>query len=431
LVSAGLLHMNEGDLVAGRYRLLRPIGAGAMGTVWAARHELLGRDFALKLTSISPRAGADIRARFLREAQIVGKLRHPNVVDVADVGDVGPGTGLYLAMELLEGQSLAERIAEHGPFDPPEALAVASEVCRGLAAAHAAGVVHRDIKPENIFLARGPSGRIVPKLLDFGISKATGSGQALITLDGQLFGTPAYMSPEQALGEVNVDLRTDVWSLGVVLYEMLTGRRPFLAESYPALLPLIADKDFTPLPDSVPADIREIIVRCLAKPKAARFPSADALRQALDTARGAPNGVSVHSDPIERPRARKRALGLPLPSSHWTLIAAGIAAAVVIGAIRWRSDRSARAGRPPAAALLAGSAASPAAAPSPPAPLPTASAGVSAAASASAAPAGALPSAEAASEPALPPKTQKPAPSSRVRPPGSAKAVTKVNSAGF
>jgi serine/threonine-protein kinase len=143
-------------LIAGRYRLLRPIGRGASGTVWAAQHELLGREFALKIAGVGQRMGLDARARFLREVQIVGRLRHPNIVDIADAGEVGPGEGLYLAMELLEGKSLAQYLATNGPMPPAEALAVTAEVCRALSAAHGAGVVHRDIKPENIFLANDP-----------------------------------------------------------------------------------------------------------------------------------------------------------------------------------------------------------------------------------------------------------------------------------
>src|SRR5262249_33337799 len=163
--------VKQGDVVAGRYRLLRPIGAGAMGSVWAARHELLGRDFAIKFASIPAKAGPEARARFLLEAQTVGRLRDPNIVDVADVGEAEPNGGLYLAMELLEGQSLAERIKHAGPLLAHEALSVAIEVARGLGSAHAAGIVHRDIKPENIFLAKGSGRGVIPKLLDFGVSK--------------------------------------------------------------------------------------------------------------------------------------------------------------------------------------------------------------------------------------------------------------------
>ncbi|MFO0756114.1 MAG: serine/threonine-protein kinase [Byssovorax sp.] len=329
--------LREGDLVAGRYRLIRRIGGGSMGEVWAARHELLARDFALKVAAVPVRSGAQIRARFLREAQIIGHLRHPNVVDVADVGELEGSAHLYLAMELLEGQSLAERIDARGPLDPSETLAIAIEICRGLAAAHAAGVIHRDIKPENIFLARGASGGIVPKLVDFGISKRDGS--AIVTLPGQLFGTPAYMSPEQALGELDIDHRTDLWSLGVVLFEMLTATHPFTAESYPALLPLIAEGPTPALPPEVPPSVQAIVQRCLEKSRKERFQSADALREALESAQsdiGAP--VSRRSTPpVERPHALPsyRPVRQPARSLSQLLIGGallvGLGAAVAVG----------------------------------------------------------------------------------------------------
>ncbi|MDI1448782.1 serine/threonine-protein kinase [Polyangium sp. 6x1] len=334
--------MNEGDLVAGRYRLLRPIGRGAMGTVWAGRHELLGRDFALKFASLPVRAGPEARARFLHEAQAIGRLRHPNVVDVADFGEVAPGGGLYLAMELLEGQSLAARIEEQGALRPSEAVAIAAEIARGLAAAHAAGIVHRDIKPENIFLSRGARGGFVPKLLDFGISKQQQADETLAAMNGVPFGTPAYMSPEQALGELDVDHRSDVWSLGVVLHEMIAGKHPFVAPNYQALMTKIAESPPLPLDASVPEVVRGIVTKCLQKNPADRFADADALAGALEDALariGPSNDVAIERQralPSLRPaKASSPKRG---PALAAVVVAAGLLAALAVVGLGGRRE---------------------------------------------------------------------------------------------
>ncbi|MRG91217.1 protein kinase domain-containing protein [Polyangium spumosum] len=349
--------MNEGDLVAGRYRLLRPIGRGAMGTVWAGRHELLGRDFALKFATLPVRAGPEARERFLHEAQAIGRLRHPNVVDVADFGEVAPGGGLYLAMELLEGQSLAARIEEQGALRPSEAAAIAAEIARGLSAAHAAGIVHRDIKPENIFLARGARGGLVPKLLDFGISKQR-SDEASPSTNGAPIGTPAYMSPEQALGELDVDHRTDVWSLGVVLHEMLAGKHPFVAPNYQALMTKIAESPPAPLDASVPEVVRVIVSRCLQKNPSERYTDADALAAALEDALariGPPADVSIERSralPSLRPPGSPGAADAP-PSRRGPALAAALLVAIGLLAglavIGLRSGREADPAPPPPA----------------------------------------------------------------------------------
>jgi serine/threonine-protein kinase len=364
-----------------------------MGKVWAARHEMLGRDFALKFATLPVRAGPEARARFMREAQTVGRLRHPNVVDVADFGEVEPGGGLYLAMELLEGSSLAERIAQHGVLRPREAAAIAVEIARGLSAAHAAGIVHRDIKPENIFLAKSPGGGVMPKLLDFGISKQK-EDETLATLGGLSLGTPAYMSPEQALGELDVDHRSDIWSLGVVLYEMLSGRHPFVAPNYQALLPKIADDSPAALDPAVPAKLRSIVARCLEKRREDRYPDADALGAALEEALDAlgkpePGGLVVertrklpslrppgqpsvappaaHSPPAAMAPASRRG---PTGAIALALGVVVVAAAGVLGVFLLRAPRgTAPAGPTPSTVAVAP--ASPAPTPQP-APQPTA-----------------------------------------------------------
>ena len=383
------------DIIAGRYRLLRPVGAGAMGTVWAARHELVGRDYAIKIASSTAR---DARELFLREVRIVGALRHRNVVDIADAGEADDD-GLYLAMELLEGESLADRIAR-APLPPEDALAIAAGVCLGLAAAHAAGVIHRDVKPENVYLAREPSGAIIPKLLDFGVSSIRGASGA-----GRLYGTPAYMSPEQALGAPDVDHRVDLWATGVMLYEMLTGRRPFDAESYPALLPIIIEQPHPPLPASIPRDVADVVDRCLAKAIADRYPSADALLEAIVHVRG--------GDAVEGLRAPAR----PAPARR-TAIAAVIAAIAVVGigaaVAAQRSDT-------PTAALAASAPTEPNEAPSAsvvvevPAPPPSPASSV----------------ASTATSTAPKPTSAAPARAASAAPPRPKAPVTKVDSAGF
>lgn len=414
--------MKQGDAIAGRYRLLRPVGSGATGTVWAARHELLGREFALKIAGGGEHTTHRMRELFLREVQIVGKLRHPNIVDIADAGELGPGEGLYLTMELLRGESLAQRIAR-GPLPPADAMAIAAAVCRGLGAAHEAGVVHRDLKPENIFLARGLAGGVVPKLLDFGVSSARG----VPTLDpGRIFATPAYMSPEQALGEDECDARTDVWALGVVIYEMLTGRHPFTAHSYAALLPLIIEAPYPPLPETIPAEVCSVVAGCLAKDRTDRYPGAEELRAAIERARAAlpapdpgttASGMSVETSPElaagapRAPAARAPRLGLVL-----AILAPPIAVGVlaVTGLHRGASPA-------PAAIVAVTATATPSAAAPP---IVTAQPSASASATAGAAPPPTVTATASASK-ARSPADAKPAPRPGGRP------VTKVNSAGF
>jgi len=200
-----------------------------MGTVWSARHELLGRDFALKFARVRTDDDSAAHTRFRTEAQLLGKLRHPNIVDVTDFGEASPEGEFFLAMELLEGESLADRIDRQKHLESNESVSIAADIARGLAAVHAVGIVHRDVKPENIFLARSPTGSIVPKLLDFGLAKlaqTSASGQyasdhesvptvtspAMTQMD-LILGTAAYMSPEQAKG-LAVDKRSGVWAFG-------------------------------------------------------------------------------------------------------------------------------------------------------------------------------------------------------------------------
>jgi serine/threonine-protein kinase len=255
----------------GRYEIEEEIGRGMMGVVYKARDPLLGRTVALKTVelafTIAEAERTVFEQRFLSEARLAAQLSHPNIVVVHDVGGA-PGTGtLFIAFEFLKGRTLDELTTEGSTMDWREALRIAARVGRGLHHAHSQGVVHRDIKPSNIMVL--PSGE--PKIMDFGIAKAP---MSQLTAAGEFFGTPAYMSPEQACG-AKVDGRSDVFSLGAVLYRLLTGRRAFEGDSVPAILGRVASEAPEP-PSSIvpglPPELDTIIARALAKRPEERYP---------------------------------------------------------------------------------------------------------------------------------------------------------------
>ena len=276
----------------GRYEIRRQLGRGGMGAVYEAVHRDLQKRVAVKVLAPELAANAEAKQRFLREGEAASRIRHPHVVDVTDVGTDGELT--YLVMEFLEGEDLARRLTR-GRLTTREAADIMLPVLAGVDAAHDVGVIHRDLKPENIFL---PVGRYRPgvqaKVLDFGVSKLTdgASGMAL-TATAATLGTAHYIPPEQLREARQADQRSDQYSLGVVLYECVTGFRPFEAHNIFAVLRSIADGEYPP-PRSVRADLRPafeaIIVRAMQLEPAARFPSLRALGAALlpfasDTAR--------------------------------------------------------------------------------------------------------------------------------------------------
>ncbi|CAG1773183.1 partial Serine/threonine-protein kinase PknA, partial [uncultured bacterium] len=211
-----------GTTIAGRYRLEALLGKGGMGVVYRAVHVATGRKVAVKLLARDADEAAS--QRFLREARIAASLSHPNLVQVIDVGRTEQEQ-MYLVLELLEGEPLSAHLRRKGPMRPEDALDTLVPILDALAALHAAGVMHRDVKPSNIFLSLDGSSRVVPKLLDLGISKHVNPEEAL-TQTGMMMGTPHYMSPEQARGADEVGVGVDVWAMGVVLFEVLTGQRP-------------------------------------------------------------------------------------------------------------------------------------------------------------------------------------------------------------
>lgn len=266
-----------GQTLSGRFRLDSILGHGAMGAVYKAHHLGLKKDVALKLLHRELTANDEMVARFDREAAAASRLDHPNCVRIMDFGSSEDGRR-YLVMECLEGKDLAELVTE--PMPPFRVVELIRQVLEGLAHAHAQGLVHRDIKPENIFVLGGEGGEQV-KLLDFGIAKIThGAGAGQLTRAGMIFGTPYYMSPEQARGE-KTDARGDLYAVGVVMYSMLAGQLPFDGDDPVAVLRRqIAEKP-PALPESIPGSLRHFVMRLLAKKPEERFADASAAISAL------------------------------------------------------------------------------------------------------------------------------------------------------
>ena len=275
--------MLEPGTIFGKYEIVRCIGTGGMGSVYEATHSLLRKRVALKTLHPQLTAHFDFRARFLREGETLARIRHPNVVDISDVG-VQDGL-TYLVMEYLEGENLHTLLSRERSLDARRIANMMLPLIDGLGAAHAAGVVHRDIKPENIFLARDAKGEVRPKLLDFGISKVEGTPQSMaLTSGGGVLGTPLYMSPEQARGSANVDWRSDEYALGVVLYECATGVLPFhheaLLDQMNAIVTGVYEHPCALKPD-LSEDLAEVIIRAMSLEPSRRFDPLDALARAL------------------------------------------------------------------------------------------------------------------------------------------------------
>lgn len=295
--------LTPGASIDGKYRVERLLGHGGMGSVVAARHTLLGHSVAIKVLR---RAGADAAARFLREAKICANISNDHIVRVFDMGRLACGTP-YLVMEHLLGQDLAREVA-HGPVSLADTLRFMLETCAALEAAHKAGIVHRDLKPANLFLVKLPGGAATVKVLDFGISKHVDTGDDVetfgLTSTGVVLGSPLYMSPEQLRAEPDIDARTDIWSLGVILYELLTRRPPFRAPTVGALAVSIATAPYTPIStfrSDLPSTLEVIVHRCLQKEPQQRYPSVAALRSALANV---PLPLPCHTSHKSHPRLR-------------------------------------------------------------------------------------------------------------------------------
>ncbi|HEX3770047.1 MAG TPA: serine/threonine-protein kinase [Polyangiaceae bacterium] len=277
-----------GHVIDGKYRLVRIIGTGGMGSVYEGENLLIRRRVAIKILNSGTTQNADAIKRFEREAQAAGEIGNDHILEVLDLGSL-PNGDRYLVMEYLDGETLAARIERHGRLSPIQISPIARQFLTALASAHAAGIIHRDLKPENIFILRSKAGRVdFVKLIDFGISKFSRrftEGEQRMTRADAVLGTPVYMSPEQARGARETDVRSDIYSCGVILYESVTGRVPFDGDSFNDLMFKIALSD-APSPlahvPSLDPEFSWIIERAIKRDPNERFASAQEFAEALD-----------------------------------------------------------------------------------------------------------------------------------------------------
>lgn len=310
----------------GKYRILGPLGQGGMGEVYKAYQADLGRTVAIKTLLAGEHASPDSLERFLREARVAAKLVHPNIVQIYDIG--AEGRLRYLVMEYVEGRTLKDLLAERGRLDVPSALRIARSVARALQFAHERGIIHRDIKPANILLDR--QGRV--RILDFGLAKSLTEGGGL-TAGGAMIGTPCYMSPEQAFAAPEeVDARADLYSLGAVLYEMLTGRPPFEGATVLAILRKIEAEE--PAPPGLSPSIDALVLKALAKDPARRFQSAAEMGEALRTCLAAAGDGGPATARLAPEEARPATVTLRFPRRALRASAAGLAL-LVVGVAVW------------------------------------------------------------------------------------------------
>jgi serine/threonine-protein kinase len=269
----------------GQYQLKQRLGAGGMGEVYLAEHLLLKQPCAVKLIRPERAGDSAVLRRFEREVQATARLRHWNTVQIFDYGHAADGT-FYYVMEYLPGPTLEQLVKQHGPLPPARAVHLLRQACLALREAHAIGLVHRDVKPANIMICERGGVHDVVKVLDFGLVKAVGLDGAddKLTQQGTIAGTPAYMSPEQASGNDHLDARSDIYSLGAVAYFLLTGQPPFRRDRAIQLLVAHIHEPVRPLTElrpDVPADLQGVVLRCLEKGPARRFPDVTRLHEAL------------------------------------------------------------------------------------------------------------------------------------------------------
>lgn len=347
--------LHSGATIQGRFTLDQFLGEGGMGAVWAAHHVLTGKPVALKILK---GVGDEQRRRFVQEARVAAAIRHPNVVDIHDVIELEDGRPA-LVMDLLDGEPLDAALERKGKFELVELMKLMLSVLAGLGAAHAEGIVHRDMKPENIFLCVGPSGEHSVKLLDFGIAKLTALASAIrhtsaLTQTGSVLGTPMYMAPEQVFGEKGIDHRADFWSLGIVIYECLTGECPIQGDNVGQLFKSISQRDFPPIAKRVPdlpPGLADLIDSMLSIKPEDRPDSAREIAQAIAFHTGLT--LPAIAEPRWLPGSRRRVARTPDPMAATEVhpsvrkplgrlvVATGAALIVsVLAAVTWRLTAS-------------------------------------------------------------------------------------------
>jgi serine/threonine-protein kinase len=336
-----------GETLGGRYQLVREIGKGGMGVVYEAEHTGLGKHVAVKLLLDTYSEDREVLARFHQEARTASRIGHENIIDIIDIGDHNGRS--YIVMELLDGTDL-RRSTLGNPLTVERGIPIFKQICRALAAAHAKDIIHRDMKPENVFLTERNGNHDFVKLMDFGISKikAAHESQVRLTQTGAVVGTPLYMAPEQALGKTDIDHRVDIYSVGVMMYELFTGRPPFEANTYLGLLTQhVHERPTSPrkVRPELPAPLERTILRALEKDPAKRFSSIEEMAGSLPVT--APmnvpatvvSGSGSHSGPFKIGATERSTRHLATARSARTIwigvsaaavVAAGVVAAVLV-----------------------------------------------------------------------------------------------------
>ncbi|MBK8252669.1 MAG: serine/threonine protein kinase [Polyangiaceae bacterium] len=339
-----------------RYKIEELLGEGGMGFVYRARHKVIGKKVAIKVLRADLARDKEITERFQQEARSASSIGNPHIIDISDFGDLPDGS-TYFVMEFLDGKSLASIIDSKVPLTVDRICHITSQIADGLAAAHAGGIVHRDLKPDNIFLITRAPDKDFVKILDFGIAKVTGDASTKLTKAGAVFGTPHYMSPEQAAG-APIDHRTDIYSLGVIMYEMMSGQLPFNADNFMGILTQhmykapVPIRALVPLQDrpqvECPPTLEAVILKCMSKKPEQRYQSMIELQGDIEKVRsgGVPvavgemmarsGGFNVPADYFKQPSTALVPATPPTPRKSWpriVWIAGAVAAVGLVGGI--------------------------------------------------------------------------------------------------